>query len=391
MNVTDFKKGKLSKAIALSFMLGSSAVFASDVNFSGFLSVGGGMVDDEDNPEYGAYSEEDLTFKNNIFGLQVTGQVNEKVSATAQLIARSQNDYSVGSEWAYLTYQATENSKIRAGRLRTPFYLYSDFLDVGFAYHWITPPREVYYLPFNNIDGVDFYYTRSLGSVDASFQAYFGSFDEEFSGLDFKTRSQVGVATTFSRDWWTFRTAYHQADLSYAGAGIDQLVGGLKQISAALKDTPYKVDVSPNIAALTADADKATFTEVGLTIDTGRFVAAAEYIVMDASDTMLGEHVRYFTMAGVRAGSWLFHVTAGKADDKQAHPEAGLPAIPPTAQLVGAIKGATRDFIEFRDVLTLGARWDVAGSTAIKFQFDDVDNLDTGDQKVLSVALQTVF
>lgn len=386
MNVTNFKKGKLSSVIAFSFMLGSSAVFASDVNFSGFLSVGGGMVDDGDSPSYGAYSEEDLTFKNNIFGLQATSQVNEKVSVTAQLIARSEDDYSVGSEWAYLTYQATENSKIRAGRLRTPFYLYSDFLDVGFAYHWITPPREVYYLPFNNIDGIDFYYTGSVGSVDASFQTYFGSFDEQLDDLDFKTRSQVGVATTFSRDWWTFRTAYHQAELSFTGAGLDQLVGGITQIGAALK-----MDVSGNIAALTADEDKATFTEVGLTIDNGRFVAAAEYIVMDGSESMLGKHIRYFTMAGVRAGNWLFHVTASKADDEQSRPEAGLPVIPPTAQLIGAIQGATRSNISLRDVLTLGARWDVTGGTAIKFQFDDVDNLDVGDQKVLSVALQTVF
>ena len=386
MNVTSFKKVKLSQAIALSLMLGSSAVFAGDVNFSGFVSIGGGMVEEAKNERYLGFSEEELTFKNHVFGLQATGQVNEKVSATAQYIARSENDYGVGAEWAYLTYQATENSKIRAGRLRTPLYIYSDFLDVGFAYHWTSPPREVYYLPFNNVDGVDFYYTRALGSVDASFQAYYGSFDQEFMELDFKNRSQIGVATTLARDWWTIRAAHHQGDLTVEGAGVDQLVGGLQQLGTALK-----IDVSSNINAFKVDEERHTFSEVGLTIDTGRFVAAAEYIVMDGSLGMLGEHVRYFVMGGVRTGNWLFHVTTSKADDKRTRAENGLPVIAPTAKLIGAIQTTTRGNISLRDVITLGARWDVADSTAIKFQFDDVDNWDIGDQKVLSVALQTVF
>ena len=41
-------------------------------------------------------------------------------------------------------------------------------------------------------------------------------------------------------------------------------------------------------------------------------------------------------------------------------------------------------------MLSLGTRWDIADGTALKFQIDDVDNV-AGDQKVLSVALQTVF
>ena len=41
---------------------------ASDVGISGFLSVGGGMVDDETSVSYDGYSEEDLTFDRNLLG-----------------------------------------------------------------------------------------------------------------------------------------------------------------------------------------------------------------------------------------------------------------------------------------------------------------------------------
>jgi hypothetical protein len=182
------------------------------------------MVDNEDNPGYGGYDEEDLTLNKNLLGLQITGQVADKLTATAQFIARSGSDYEVNSEWAYLTWQASDNSKVRVGRLRTPFYMYSDFLDVGYSYAWITPPQEVYYLPFNNVDGIDYYTTAVIAGFDTSFQAYFGSFDDELSlggsTSAAKTRNQMGIAATLGKNWWTLRAAYHQADLSVDVTGI---------------------------------------------------------------------------------------------------------------------------------------------------------------------------
>src|SRR5690606_27244539 len=66
--------------------------------------------------------------------------------------------------------------------------------------------------------GIDYYITSAFGSFDTSFQAYFGTFDEEFEleGLpgEAQTQNQMGIAATIGRDWWTLRAAYHQAELS---------------------------------------------------------------------------------------------------------------------------------------------------------------------------------
>lgn len=389
------KKNHLAWVIAL--LMTVPLANASDVTVSGFLSVGGGMVDDEDSVSYGGYDEEDLTFDRNLLGLQVTGQVSEKVTATAQLIARSNDDYQVNSEWAYLTWQATDAIKVRAGRLRTPFYMYSDFLDVGYSYAWITPPQEVYYLPFNNVDGVDVYFTGALGIFDTSLQAYFGSFTDELtlSGAqaDAQTRNQMGLSGTLGKDWWTLRAAYHQADLSLDVTSI--------QISptmtlGAFTNTLGALGFADNAERTLVEDDDATFTEVGINIDTGRFVAAAEHVEFDPGDAMLSKNIREYVMLGVRAGNWLFHVTAARADDETSHPEKGIPANQPlpvvgsTNVLIGTLQAIAESQVDERDVLSFGTRWDVTTGTAIKFQFDDVDDA-AGDQKVYSVALQTVF
>lgn len=385
MLITNTHK-KRGLALAIASLLAAPWALSADVNVSGFLSVGGGMVDDEDSVAYDGYSEEDLTFDRNLLGLQVTGQVSEKISATAQLIARSENDYEVDAEWAYLTWQASDNGKVRAGRLRTPLYMYSDSLDVGYSYPWISAPNEVYYLPFNNVDGVDYYLTAALGSFDTSFQAYFGSFESDFTFEDgtegfASLRNQMGVAATFGKDWWNFRAAYHQADLT-----VDVFNPTLNGFVAQLAATPF-ANLVPRI---TIDDDRGSFGQVGLNIDTGMFVAAAEHVVFEVDETMLAKNVRDYVMVGMRLGNFLFHVTGSQADDEIADLSAGVPPSEQTALLIGTLDAiaAARDVD--REVISFGTRWDVASGTALKFQFDDVDDVN-GEQKVYSVALQAVF
>lgn len=377
-----FKKSCLTLAV----LMAASApwVQASDVKLSGFLSVGGGLVDDDKKLPYNGLSEEDFTLKNNIFGLQVSGTISDKLTVTGQFIARSNSNYEVNSEWAYLTYAVSDSSKIRAGRLRTPFYMYSDFLDVGYAYSWISPPREVYYVPFNNVDGVDFYTANSVGGFDTSLQVYFGSFDDsaELAGsiAQAKTRNQMGFAGTFGKDWWNLRAAYHRADFTIDSASL-----------AGLADVLTQNNFPKNASKLLVDEDSVDFIELGATVDTGTFVAAVEHIEFNSNDSFQGKDIREYVMVGLRAGEFLYHVTASKSKDEVSHPEAGIPVVPQTAVLIGTIQGVAASQVENRDVLTVGARWDVTSGTALKLQLDNVDDDAEGKQKVLSVAVQTVF
>lgn len=385
MNISNAIRKKHCLALAVAAFMAVPLAQAADVNISGFLSVGGGIVDDETAPSYDGYDDEDFTFNRNILGLQVSGQVNEKITATAQIIARTESDYETTAEWAYLTWQATDSSKVRAGRLRTPLYMYSDYLDVGYSYPWISAPEEVYYLAFNNVDGIDYYVNIPVGSFDASFQTYFGGFDGEFE-LDgtpstVSARNQVGVAATLGRDWWTLRAAYHQNEITLDVGSV-----AFQTLKAGLLTTPFATDVL-------VDEDKATFAELGLNIDTGLFVLAAEHIEFDVQDSFLAKNIRDYVMGGVRLGDFLIHVTASKTDDEVAveADDRLAAALPSGHPLLAGTQAAIADRDNQRDVLSYGLRWDVTSGTALKLQFDDVDDELQGDQKVFSVAVQAVF
>lgn len=373
-------------ALAIASVMLAPLTQAADVNISGFLSVGGGMIDDENSVSYRGFDEEDLTFDRNLLGLQITSQVNEKVTATAQLIARSEKDYGVTAEWAYLTWQASDDGKVRAGRLRTPLYTYSDSLDVGYSYPWISAPNEVYYLPFNNVDGLDYYLTAALGSFDTSLQVYYGSFDSDFKFEDgtqgyASLRNQMGIAATLGKDWWNLRAAYHQVDLT-VDIFNPLLEGLVSQVAAG----PF-ASLTPSIVV---DDDKATFAQLGINIDNGLFVAAAEHIEFDVKDSLLAKNVRDYVMVGVRLGDFLFHVTGSKADDEIANLTSDIPQSTQTQPLIDGLNAAAQARDVDREVLSLGMRWDMTSGTALKLQVDDVDDV-KGEQKVLSVAVQAVF
>lgn len=394
MYVTSVRQPKRLGALAMALLLGAPVVSAADVDISGFLSVGGGFVDDSDyngaNP-YGQYREEDLTFSQNLLGLQVTGQVSERITATAQMIARSGADYSVNTEWAYLSWQVDDISQIRAGRLRTPLYMYSDFLDVAYSYHWISAPQEVYYIPFHNVDGIDYYLTAPVGSFDVGFQAYFGSYDDEFAlgtiAGSAKTRNQVGAAATLSRDWWSLRLALHQAKVSIAMDDFDLAPGlTLMGFLGSLQGTPYESLVD----RIVAEDDTTTFGEIGFNIDTGRYVAAAEYVEFKVDDSFLAVNKRSYVMGGVRVGSVLLHVTASQGRDSLSDPAKDMrDGLSPN--ILAVVDGLSAHHQSRRDVMSYGARWDVNPGIALKLQLDDVDDKKTGKQQVVSVAAQAVF
>lgn len=153
-----------------------------------------------------------------------------------------------------------------------------------------------------------------------------------------------------------------------------------------MQTTPF-ANLIPRIAI---DDDKGTFAQVGLNIDTGMFVAAAEHVEFEVKETMLAKNIRDYVMVGLRFGDFLFHVTGSQADDEIAELSAGIPASAQTAVLIGTLDAiaAARDVD--REVISFGTRWDVTSGTALKFQYDDVDDV-KGEQKVYSVALQAVF
>jgi len=127
----------LARAIRASLIAGLVAVPMSpamaEIQWNGFLSVGAGMTFDDD--EKLAGYDNDLSFApDSILGLQASSELGENLLVTGQWVARGDTS-EVKAEWLYLSYQFNPNLRINVGRQRMPLFLYSDYMDVGYAYH----------------------------------------------------------------------------------------------------------------------------------------------------------------------------------------------------------------------------------------------------------------
>ncbi len=377
--------------IALSI---GSCLFANtalaDIYFNGFASIVAGTATsiDDNNPDFNGYTDS-IDFKqDSLFALQATADVGEGLSVTAQILSRGNDDWTPKFEWAYIAYEATDNLRLLAGRQRAPFYMYSDFLDVSYAYSWITPPKGVYALPFDTFDGVGAIYSNNLGEVDATLHAIYGANTDDVPAFGETVSPTIdniyGASLTLNRDWLTVRGAYFVADLDIPIQQLNPLIDGWQQAGFA--------NIADNV--LIKD-DQAVFTEFGFQMDYNGYMLIGEYTKLTRDGTPLADEESYYVMAGKQFNTILLSVTYGADEDTKRNITAGVPTgvNPGLDALVAGTQGIVNSQLEKPKYVTLGLRWDFHDSAAFKLEYTDyTDDLDsTYDASLLRAAIVTVF
>jgi len=196
------------KKLSLSLLAAMAFNASAEVNFNGFATIAAGQTFDDDVPYHGM--DGDLSFKNlSLFGLQASADLGEGLSATAQILSRGENDFEAEFEWAYIGYQVNDNFDVKIGRLRTPIYYFSEYLDVSYAYHWLTPPNEFYAAILTNYDGISAYYTNTAGGWDYSIQLGTGTSGTTFEGFGkFDADLSVVANVDLVYDNWSTKFVY---------------------------------------------------------------------------------------------------------------------------------------------------------------------------------------
>jgi hypothetical protein len=125
-------------------------------------------------------------------GLRFGAEVNDQFSFVVELLSRGAQEYNVHTDLLYAQWNFLPTWNVRVGRSRLPFYLYSEYAQVGHSYLWSRLPLEVYILdPFTNFDGFTLNFRQNLPDtwfVNASLN--FGNSDFDFQ--------QGGVPIPFS-------------------------------------------------------------------------------------------------------------------------------------------------------------------------------------------------
>jgi hypothetical protein len=194
--------------------------FADKFQLSGFgtLALGRGENDypyDFNTQETDTKYDNDWTFKpDSRLGLQLDIDFSEQWFSVIQAVARLSNDVKPELAWGLVGWRPNDKLTLRIGRMRVPFYLYSDYADLGFAYPWITVPKETYFIGVEKINAANVLYDFSTGNVDHQIEAYYGQIRDDFDG-----KQEVKIkADTWGLIWkptwqnYSLRLSYHHSE-----------------------------------------------------------------------------------------------------------------------------------------------------------------------------------
>lgn len=368
-------------ALVVAAAVASTSLHA-EVTLNGFASVKAGTTLSGDDSLYG-YSN-DLDFKpESLFAIQAQSDLGEKLSVTAQLMAKGNKDFDAEFAWAFMSYQATENIRINAGRIRIPFYKYSDYLDVGYAYDWARTPRSVYDVQFDTMDGASALISNSFGDWQSNVQLSFGSYNGKVSVegqlSPSKINNLMGGSWELSNDWFSTRIAYMKADVSIQSAALDPLLAGLTQygFASVAKDIDF-------------DEDSGSFFGIGFGIDKNDWVVNSEYTQVKIDHSFMAERDSWFVSVGHRFGTWTPYVSYEINRDKS-DPSiyAAIPKVHPLyAPTAGLVNGQESDL----KVYNVGFRYDFHASAAFKAELTSADDKLTDDTiQLLTLGVDLVF
>ena len=383
-------KNKLCIVTVIFFMVSAGSVFAStesDINdlrkevqslkasqlksnftnsfkISGFGTVAYGV--DENYSGYAGYGRDGTFEPESKFGLQMDFKINTKTSATIQFTANEKSDFNV--EWAYIAHSFDNTLTVRAGKLRSPFFLVSDYLDVGYAQITVRPPNEVYdVFNMSNYTGIDLLYPIVLGDGELTLQPIFGSSTaraNNIQGVDTKDAADVenmyGMAATYIYNDFTFRGSYFVTN-------IDNTNGTGKESA----DSPF-LTYADSAFLIYGDA---SFMGLGFVYDNGAFIVQSEYTALNIDDKFPDTESAYI-MLGYRINEFTPYLMGAMVDTSDDDERTGV---------IGAIASYERT------ALSGGVRWDFMANIALKLDVTYVDYKNTSGGYVSNVNFDNGF
>ncbi|MCK7460312.1 hypothetical protein [Idiomarina aminovorans] len=377
-------KNSLLACIGASALLISLPSHAQDkIQWSGFGNIAAGMTTGSDDQLFGYDNNLDFN-PESLFALQAKADLSDKLSITTQIMSRGEEDFDLGVEWAYLQYQFNDSTSVNVGKLRLPFYMYSDSLDVGYSYHWLRTPQSVYRVAFDNYTGVSVQHNAFIGNFIFNTQVVAGNMNDDIDigGAELskaEMNNMIGFNTSAIYNNLTMRIAYYQTnDTNIEFNEISGLLDTLRQAGAG--QVASELEVSE---------DKGTFASVGFMYDNFNWFVGGEYTNLEVEGSYIPEQRSSYLTAGKRFDNWALHATVGQTDDKISNAERFTVPVP---QLQAAVNQVTTNVVNETTYTSLGANFNIAPSAVLKFDVTHSDDKLTDESDVLvSAAVQFVF
>ena len=337
--------------------------YGADVTWNGFGSIVGGKTVSEETLPDGSPStfqvdpslsgSQDAVYTDVLsfspdtsFGLQLNVNLGSALNFVTQLTSRGGNDFEVEAEWLYISYEARPNLLIKAGRQRLALYNYSDYLDLGYSYHWLRPPIQVYGEGYTTYQGISVTHNDYLGDFDYSLHAFFGGSHAKTAPLgDGNLEGALGVIANIENEWLTFRLALTKTDFWLEQSALPEAIRFSERGSAR----------------------GLTFSSVALFLNPGRYFIGAEMTVLSATDEFiqsgltgatLDQRDSWMLSTGMHFGKLMPHLTLSER----------------ISTLTGHAYPAFNDLERGSKAIIIGARYDFHPKAALKFDYTETED-----------------
>ena len=368
------KKLKVTSSVALillSSLLTSSSVVLAEENklqFSGFARIILGQLDDE-NAEYVGYDNSLSIDKQSLLALQADYTFTDNVSLTAQFVGHTDDQRQSGLEWLYLTYNPSNALQIKLGRQRIPFFNYSDSLDVGFAYPWLTLPQQFYDTAFfSTFEGLLANYEFTVKDWLVNLEGYWGRYDDKIylasQELNTKTIGFFGVNSSVSYNNFTVRASYNKGDVNIEQPEAKQFSQILQQVG--FTDTAKWLNASGPIK----------FYQFSINYDNLDYFVRSEVTQFNGEMGLVSDIESFYISAGYNFYPYTVYVSYSKKNLHFDHPNNEIPfGISPDLDILAATYIAfTEAFADDKSVgIKIGTRWDLRANLALKAEVTFVE------------------
>lgn len=301
-----------------------------------------------------------------VLGLQGTGRIDDRLDLTIQAISRQAVGYNYTPHvtWAYLHYRATPNLSVRAGRTTTPFFMFSDSLNVNYATPWLRPPVEVYSLnPFTDLDGIDLLYRIPMGEMDMELQGVFGQSAVSARSASSRLKNVRGIRVGAAGSGFSGQVGYTRTQMHLQWNDIGY---------QALHDLLVATGDAAGLAALSGNDSNAEFFSAGFQWEKNNWVSIAEFVKRRVGRYISSSHAWYVTL-GYRFDTLTPYLTYSQQhEDQPAFAASVNPALAPVVGLFNNSRNTAQQ------TTALGLRWDAARNIAIKGQLERVTPAPSG-------------
>jgi hypothetical protein len=357
---------------------------APQLKFSGYGTIGVAHSDNRDadylvdsfKPNGPGFTRAWNADTDSRLGLQASAEFSPRVSAVLQVISQQRYDgsYRPAIEWANVKFSPLPDLNLRAGRIVLPVFMVTDSRRVGYANAWVRPPVEMYSMvPVTNSDGIDASYRATLSGTTAdTLEVTAGRSDAKFpasQGLGAGTaevRDILAVANTLESGFATVRLNYGQARLTIPDyRAFEDAFRQFGPPGAAIAER-YGVD-----------GKLVKFVGAGVSYDPGPWFAIAEWAQFD-THSIIGKKAAWYVSAGHRWNKFTPYATYARLKGLSNTSDPGIPlaGLPPQVAAVAGQLNAVLDsqlaVLPTQSTLSVGVRWDLLRSAALKLQYDRV-------------------